>query len=106
MKPTPALRTPIIEILQKVYPEHCLHHTDTADEIIKYLIKQDDWIPIVDHDLSALPDGYVWLTRKDGNVYHSSGSAVKTVSDKFHDMTKINYVVAWMPYITPKPYTP
>lgn len=29
------MRTEIIEILQKKYPEYCMHHIDTADEILR-----------------------------------------------------------------------
>ena len=29
------MRTEIIEILQKKYPEYCMQHIDTADEILR-----------------------------------------------------------------------
>ena len=29
------MRTQIIEILQKKYPEYCMQHIDTADEILR-----------------------------------------------------------------------
>jgi hypothetical protein len=34
------MRTEIIEILQKSYPEYCLKHIDTANEILR-LIEKD-----------------------------------------------------------------
>ena len=30
-----SMRTEIIEILQKKYPEYCMQHIDTADEILR-----------------------------------------------------------------------
>lgn len=32
-----SMRTEIIEILQKKYPEYCMQHIDTADEILRLL---------------------------------------------------------------------
>jgi hypothetical protein len=43
------MRTEIIEILQKKYPEYCMQHIDTADEILRLfsVVKQSE---PCDHD--------------------------------------------------------
>ena len=41
------MRTEIIEILQKKYPEYCMQHIDTADEILRLfnVVEQSEQLP-------------------------------------------------------------
>lgn len=61
---------------------------------------EPEWIPIINGDLSGMPNGTIWITAKDiyGELFvkEVGGYWVKTISEI--------PVLAWMPYTEPTPY--
>lgn len=62
------------------------------------------WIPIIDGDLSGLPDETIWITGVSANnnpfVTYQGGIWVKELYKDYPVIT------AWMPYTEPTPYQP
>ena len=67
-------------------------------------LQKPKWIPIIDGDLSGLPDERVWITVNDGNggvyINYHDGGWLKCISG----ISEL--ISAWMPYIEPEPYKP
>lgn len=56
------MRTEIIEILQKAYPQYCLKHIDTANEILRLFEENNaanEWISVDDE-----PKKEMWIIAK------------------------------------------
>ncbi len=64
-------------------------------------LQKPEWIPIIDGDLSGLPDGLIWITY---NLPDNTPFVSKQNGAWLKEMEAI--FVAWMPYTEPKPYQP
>ena len=86
------MRTEIIEILQKAYPEYCLKHIDTANKILRLFEKNqvaNEWISV--HDKLPENETYINLKLKNGDL---TSIFYETKSDLM--MLKIHYT-HWKP---------